>query len=114
MTDLDQRIRAYLADPHASVGRIGNPVQAAAVDRLADAIRAVLDLPPITSAALPPSPIAACTANGYNQALADVRVEIADRLGIQPPAEAADYALERDSGAALGAVVRHVEGQDRP
>lgn len=86
-------------------------------DTLALALRAVLDLPPMRDAV----PSLKHMAAGYNQALADVRVEIADRLGIQPPAEGATWAAERHSGADLGAVVSsgtdqhgNFRTQDRP
>jgi hypothetical protein len=104
VTDLDQQIRSKL--DHVT------DAQDSRRDMLAAAIRAVLELPPMRTAV--PDTASAAIQAGYNQALADVRVEIADRLGIQPPPDGADWAAERHSGAAMGAVVEHVERQVRP
>ncbi len=83
MTDLDQQIRAWI-DTYRNAYRDGDS------RRLAHAIRAVLDLPPMKAAGTgvrdQRSQTAEWMAAGYNQALADVRVEIADRLGIAAPA----------------------------
>lgn len=95
MTDLDQQIRAELSS--------------AGWRDLADAIRAVLDLPPMRTAGTgvrdqrdQRAQTAEWLAAGYNQALADVRVEIADRLGIQPPQDGADWRSPADLGPARG------------
>ncbi len=92
--NLDQQIRAWI-DTYRNAYRDGDS------RRLAHAIRAVLDLPPMAT----PGPVrdqrsqtAEWMAAGYNQALADVRVEIADRLGIAAPTDT-DWSTDARSPA---------------